>query len=128
MHLHVQLVHRHPILEVAVEPVGLLDQHHANRSVRLEISNHLAEGGAASLLGGLNVQIFLRPRKAVSGGVFLEELQLRRDREALLLLFLGGDAGIDHRLPPGGIGSDRLRCLPAKKEALRNASLSLSRG
>jgi hypothetical protein len=27
---------------------------------------------------------------------FLEDLQLRRDREALLLLLLGGDAGIEH--------------------------------
>ena len=100
----VELVDRHPILEVAVEPVGLLDQHDANQRMRLEIGDHFAEGGAASLLGGLHVHVFLHDRKAVGGGVFLEQLQLRRDREALLLLLLGGDAGIDHRVATGGIG------------------------
>ncbi len=72
--------------------------------MRLEIGDHFAEGGAAGLLGGLNVHIFLRHREAVDGRIFLEQLQLRRDREAFLLLLLGGDAGIDHRLLAGGIG------------------------
>ena len=104
MDLDLKLVHRHPVLEVAVEPVGLLDQHHAHRRMRLEIGDHLAEGGAAGLLGGLHVHVFLRHRDALRRRVFLEELQLRRDREALLLLLLRGDAGIDHRLLAGGIG------------------------
>lgn len=72
--------------------------------MRLEIGDHFAEGGAAGLLGGFNVDVFLRHREAVGGGIFLEQLQLRRDREAFLPLLLGGDAGIDHRLLPGGIG------------------------
>ena len=72
--------------------------------MRLEIGDHLAEGGAAGLLGGLHVHIFLRHREAIRRRIFLQELQLRRDREALLLLLLGGDAGIDHRLLAGGIG------------------------
>ena len=78
--------------------------------MRFEIGDHLAEGGAAGLLGRLHVHVFLRHREAVRGGIFLEELQLRRDREALLLLLLGGDASIDHRLLAGGIGAGRLRC------------------
>ena len=105
VHFHVEFIDRHPILEVAIEPVGLLDQHHANGRMRLEIGDHLAEGGAAGLLGGFNVHVFLRHREAVRRRVFLEQLQLRRDREAFLLLLLGGDAGIDHRLLAGGIGT-----------------------
>ena len=100
-----KLVDRHPILEVAVEPVGLLDQHHADGRMRLEIGDHLAEGRAAGLLGRLHVHVFLHHRETVGRRVFLEELQLRRDREALLLLLLRGDAGIDHRLLAGGIGN-----------------------
>jgi hypothetical protein len=107
--ISVEFVHRHPILEVAVEPIGFLDQHHADRRARLEIGDHLAEGGAAGLLGRLHVHIFLRHREVVGGGIFLEQLQLRRDREAFLLLLLGRHAGIDHRLAAGGIGGG-FRC------------------
>jgi hypothetical protein len=111
VHLHVQFIHRHPILEVAVEPVGLLDQHHANGRMRLEVGDHLAEGGAPSLLGRFHVHILLHDRKPVRCGIFFEELQLRRDREALLFLLFRGDAGIDHRLAPGGFGGGcGLRC------------------
>lgn len=93
-------------------PVGLLDQHYANRRMGLEVGNHLAEGCAAGLLGGLHVHVFLFHREALRRGVFLQQLQLRRDREAFLLLLLGGDAGIDHRLFAGGIGDGcGLRCL-----------------
>jgi hypothetical protein len=94
----VELVDRHPILEVAVEPVGLLDQHHAHCRMRLQIGHHLAEAGAASLLGRLHVHIFLHSRETISDGIFLKELQLRRDREALFFLFLRRDAGVDDRL------------------------------
>ena len=88
VHFHVEFVHRHPVLEVAVEPVRLLDQHHANGRMRFEIGHHLAEGAATGLLGGLHVHIFLHDHEAIRSGVFLEQLQLRRDREALLLLLL----------------------------------------
>ena len=94
----VKLVHRHPVLEVAVEPVGLLDQQHAHRRVFLEIADHFAESDAAGLLGRLHVHIFVRDREALRRRILLEQLQLRRNREAFLLLLLGGDAGVDHRL------------------------------
>ena len=45
--------------------------------------SELAERGAAGLFGRFHVDIFLRHHEAA---VFLEKLQLRRDREALLLL------------------------------------------
>jgi hypothetical protein len=65
VHFHVEFIDRHPVLQVAIEPVGLLDQHHANGRMRLEVGDHLAEGGAAGLLGGFNVDVFLRHRKTV---------------------------------------------------------------
>ena len=65
--------------EVAVEPVGLLDQHDAHGGMPLQIGDHLAKRGPAALLGGLHVHIFLRHHEPVGGRVFLEELQLRRD-------------------------------------------------
>ena len=104
VYFDLKLVHRHPVLEVAVEPVGLLDQHHANRRMGLEVGDHLTEGGPACLLGRLYVHVFLRHREALRRGVFLQQLQLRRDRETLLLLLLGGDASIYHRLLAGWLG------------------------
>jgi hypothetical protein len=104
VHFHIQFVDRHPILEVAIEPVGFLDQHDADERVRLKIGDHFVESDAAGLLCSLDVDIFLRDREAIFCCVFLEQLQLRRDREAFLLLFFRGDARIDHRLLAGGIG------------------------
>jgi hypothetical protein len=57
VHLHVRPVRPpSPILEVAVEPIGLLDQHHSNRRMRLEMGDHLAEGRAAR---PLHIHIFM---------------------------------------------------------------------
>ena len=56
--------------------------------MRFQIGHHIAESGAAGLLGGFHVHIFLRHSETIGGGVFLEQLQLRRDREAFLLLLL----------------------------------------
>ncbi len=105
MHLDIQFVHRHPILEVSIKPVRLFDQHYANGRMRLEKGHHLAEGGAARLLGSFDVDIFLHHREVVRRRVFFEELQLRRDREAFLFLLLGGNARIDHSVAGGGIGN-----------------------
>ena len=69
--LGVEFVDRHPVLEVAVEPVGLLDQQHAHSRMRLQPGDHLAEGGAAGLLGRLHVHIFLRHREALRRRVVL---------------------------------------------------------
>ena len=68
----VQLVHRHPVLEVAVEPVGLLDKQHVHRGMRPEIGDHLAEAGAAGLLGSLHVHKFLRDGETLRCRVLLE--------------------------------------------------------
>ena len=49
-------------------------------------SSRYSERGVAGLFGGLNIYIFLRHGEAVVAAYILQELQQRRDREALLLL------------------------------------------
>jgi hypothetical protein len=44
--------------------------------VRLEIGHYLAEGGAARLLGGFDVDLFLRHREILRHRVVLEQLKL----------------------------------------------------
>src|SRR5258708_1368045 len=70
--------------------------------MHLEIRDHLTEGRAHGLLGGLHIYVFLGDHDALR--VFLDELQLCGDRETLLLLLLRGDAGIDHRMLAPVIG------------------------
>ena len=96
--LGVQFVDRHPVLEGAVKPIGLFDEHDPRIWVRLEPVDHFSEGWAAAPLGGLHVHVFLHDRKALASGVVLQQLDLRGNRIAFPLLFLRGDARIDHRL------------------------------
>jgi hypothetical protein len=108
---YVKFVDRHPILEIAVQPVGLFDQQHAGCRMRLQIGNHFAEGGAARLLGRFHIHIILGDDEALRCPVFPQDLQLRWDREPLLFLLLGRHAGVEDRLLTGGIGGeDVLRC------------------
>lgn len=53
--LQVQVVDADPVLEVAVETVGLLHQQQAAGARSLEKTQHLREVGPARLLGGLHV-------------------------------------------------------------------------
>ena len=69
--LGVEFVDGHPILEIAIEPVGFLDKQDANGRMRLQIRNHLAEGSTAGLLGRFNVHIFLRHREALRRRIVL---------------------------------------------------------
>jgi hypothetical protein len=72
--LHIQFVQCHPILEIAIQPIGFLDQYRAHGAMRLEIGHHLAERGAASLFGRLYVHVFLRHLETLLGGIFPEQL------------------------------------------------------
>ena len=67
--LDLELVEGHPVLEVAVEPVGLLDQQDADGRMRLEEREHLAEPGAAGPLGGLDVHELCATAKPLRRGV-----------------------------------------------------------
>ena len=128
MDLGIQLVDRHPVLEVAIEPVGLLDQDHPHVRMRPQPGHHLAEGAAAGLLGGLDVHILLRHGEALGGGVVLEQLQLRRDRVALLLLLLGGDTST--RSSSGVRGFKNLKVSvwsASRRQWLRTSETGISR-
>ncbi len=48
-------VYRDPITEVAVEPVGLLDQQNAARGILAKVSDHRIKAGAARALRGFDV-------------------------------------------------------------------------
>jgi hypothetical protein len=72
--LYLQLVHRYPILQVPVEPVGLFNQQHANGRMRLQVSDHFAEGCATNLFGRFNVDVFLRHYETVRCRILLEQL------------------------------------------------------
>jgi hypothetical protein len=98
-----QLVHRHPVLQVTVESIGLLHQQRANRRMSTQMTDHVAEAGTPSLLRGLNVHVFLGDREVLRPRIVAKELKLRRYREASLLLLLAGDAGVDYRPPVGRI-------------------------
>src|SRR5215471_3424705 len=71
--------------------------------MRPEIGDHLPKSGAAGLFSRLHVDILFRDRETVRSRVLLQQLQLRRDREALFLLLLRGDAGVDYSLLTSGI-------------------------
>ena len=75
--LDIQLVERYPILEIAIEPVGLLHQHHPRAGMLAQIFDHLAEIGASGALGGLDVDIFLGDLEAVPRRVIAQQLALR---------------------------------------------------
>jgi hypothetical protein len=58
MDFDVELVECDPVLEVAVETIGFLDQNSADLGMLFEMADHLAEMGSAAQFGGLNVDEF----------------------------------------------------------------------
>ncbi|TPN83198.1 hypothetical protein FJ987_17255 [Mesorhizobium sp. CU2] len=59
-----------------------------------QIFDHLAEVGPARGLGRLDVDKLLHDVEPMLQGVVAQQLALRRDRKAFLLLLLGGDARV----------------------------------
>ena len=84
----VEIVDRRPVLDVAIETVGLLDEDRAAGRLRLQEPEHLAEPAPARLFGRLDVHELLDDHDAVLAGVLPQQLLLGRDREALALLIL----------------------------------------
>ncbi|MDF1719269.1 MAG: hypothetical protein P1U65_01190 [Minwuia sp.] len=95
---YIQLVERHPILEIAIKPVGLFHQNYPHAGMLAQISDHLIEIGAAGALGGLNIDIFLGDSEAILRCIIAQQFALRRNGEAFSLLFLGGYPRIKQRL------------------------------
>src|SRR5215213_8209571 len=91
-------VERDPVLDVAIEPVRLLDQDHpTGHRATFEVAHHLAESGPPALLGRLDIDELLYHRQAVFTPVLPEQPQLGGDRESVALLLFTGDPGVDDR-------------------------------
>ena len=90
----VKLVEEHPILEVAIKTVGLLNQQSTDAGMLLEVIHHLVEIQAAACLRRLHVDKFFLNDEAVPAGIGLQELLLRGDGKSLHILLFGGDARI----------------------------------
>nr|WP_287387638.1 hypothetical protein [Sphingobium sp.] len=98
MDFGIQFVDRHPVAQVAIEAVGLFDEDRLHRAVLAQKADHLAEAGAAALLGGLDVHIFRSDGQSIGFGMVTQELELSRDGKTFPLLLARGNARIDHRL------------------------------
>ncbi len=57
MHLDVEVVDGRPILEVAIEPIRLLDENDPDLRTPTQIAQHVTEGGSTSLSGRLYVDV-----------------------------------------------------------------------
>ncbi|HEY1144138.1 MAG TPA: hypothetical protein VGE68_08910 [Sphingomicrobium sp.] len=71
MDLEVELVDRHPVAQIPVKPVGLLDEDRVDRRMAPQIGEHLVELGSPGRLGGLDVDIFADDPDAVQFGIAL---------------------------------------------------------
>lgn len=91
-----QLVNRHVVFEVAIQPVGLLNQDGLDGGRFLEEMHHLAKVGPPRLLCGLNVYKFFDDLKAILLRVLAEQLELRRNGEPFFLLLLAGHTGVEN--------------------------------
>jgi hypothetical protein len=78
MDLDFQSVDRHPILEVAVEPVGLLDQNRSDARMGSDVAKHFLESGTTGALRGLHVNMFRGNRYAVLSRILSHQLLLCR--------------------------------------------------
>ncbi|RWL44485.1 MAG: hypothetical protein EOR60_17840 [Mesorhizobium sp.] len=98
MDLDIQFVERHPVLEIAVEAIGLLNQDDSHAGVLAQVFDHFTEVGSSAALGGLDIDVFLDDAELLLKGVLSQELALRRNGEALFLLLFRGHARIKERL------------------------------
>ncbi|WQE08249.1 hypothetical protein U0025_05005 [Sphingobium yanoikuyae] len=87
MDFDIELVDCHPILEIAVEAIGLFDHNRLDGFMLAKVADHLVEIGPSALLSRLHVHIFGRYGKSAGLGVLAKQFQLGRYREALALLF-----------------------------------------
>ena len=94
---NVQVVNRHVVSEVAVEPVSFLDEKDFDRGRLLQEMHHVPEGGTSGLPSCLYVHELLSNLKSVLLRVLTEEFMLRIKRETFFFLLLTGHAGVGDR-------------------------------
>ena len=93
--LDVEFVDGDPVAEVPVKTVGFLYQHQKATAVLAGKGDHMAEGGTARLLGGLDVNEFLQDLQLTASSIRSQQIELRRDRVAFALLILRGDSSVE---------------------------------
>lgn len=93
----VEIVNGHPIADVAVEAIRLLDEDRAAGRIGLDVREHLRETCAARLLRGLDIDELAGDRQPVLARVLTQQSLLRGNREALALLVLGGNPRVQDR-------------------------------
>ncbi|HVC76143.1 MAG TPA: hypothetical protein VND96_06440 [Candidatus Micrarchaeaceae archaeon] len=98
MDLKIEVVDADPVLEVAVETIGLFDQQNPARSGPPEECQHGVEVLPSSPLGGLDVDELADDIHVRLPGVLLQQPALSRNGIALFLLFLRRNAGVYHGL------------------------------
>jgi hypothetical protein len=81
MDLGVELVDRHPVAEVAVQAIGLLDQDDEATLVLAGEGDHAAKGGTTGLFGGFDINELFGDLELAAGGVRSQQIELGRDRE-----------------------------------------------
>jgi hypothetical protein len=64
--------------------------------VLLGEGDHLAESGTPGRLGGLDIDKLLGSRQTTAGSVRSQQIELRRNGEALAFLVLRGDASVQN--------------------------------
>ncbi|MDE8652122.1 hypothetical protein PYV00_10385 [Novosphingobium sp. H3SJ31-1] len=97
MDVQLEIVDRDPVLEVAIKPVGLLDQDGLHVLMGLEIAQHRGEIRAAGTLGGFDIDELGSDRKAVGDRILAQKFLLGGNGESLPLLFRGRDPRIEYR-------------------------------
>ena len=80
---HLLEVQGHVVVEVPIEPVGLLDEHGTHLVVRVEVREHLLERAPSGSLRGLCLLEDAGDLEPVLRCVLFEQLQLRGNGEAL---------------------------------------------
>ena len=80
--------------KIPIKAVSFLNQNDQALAALPGESDHLAEGGAASMLGGFDVDELLQDREASGSRIQSQQIELRGDREALALLVVRCDAGV----------------------------------
>jgi hypothetical protein len=95
----IEIGDRDPVLDRAIQAVGLLDQQDLTSGRLAEEGDHVIKRRTSRPFGRLDVLELAHDAEAVVLGVGDEELALRGDRESFLLLFLRRDTHIQHSIP-----------------------------
>jgi hypothetical protein len=131
----IEIGDRDPVLDRAIQAVGLLDQQDLTSGRLAEEGDHVIKRRTSRPFGRLDVLELAHDAEAVVLGVGDEELALRGDRESFLLLFLRRDTHIQHGVTlmcgraavivirdPRGHRVAPLRLLCVRRRFLRDAS------